>query len=75
MISMLSSANVEAQGALVMVQRTTTGPAPVAWVKVEVGLAALLKEPVPPLCTVQAPTPGLATLPPKEPVVPNAQIE
>jgi len=69
-----TSAVVDAQGLLLMVQRNTTGPAPPVWVKVEEPLAALLKVPVPPLTTLQAPVPGVAVLPPSAVVVPEAHI-
>ena len=63
------------QGALLMVQRTITGPAPPVCVKVALGVVALgLKEPVPPLTTVHAPVPGLAVLPPRAVVVPDTQM-
>ena len=71
---MVTFANEAVQGALLIVQRTTTGPAPPVWVKVEVGEAALEKVPVPPPCTLQAPVPVVGVLPPKLVVVPFAQI-
>jgi hypothetical protein len=62
------------QGALLIVQRTTTGPVPPVCVNVDVGEAALEKVPVPPLTTLHAPVPEVAVLPPKLVVVPLAQI-
>lgn len=53
---------VAVQTPLLMVHRSTTGPAPPVWVNVEVGDAALLKLPVPPLTTVQVPVPKAAVL-------------
>ena len=73
-IVMLTSANVDGQDVSEIVQRNTTGPVPVACVKVDVGLVALLNVPVPPLCTVHSPVPVPAALPPKLVVVPSAQI-
>jgi len=73
-IVMLTSACVEAHGAFVIVQRSTTGPAPVRCVKVDEGLLEALNVPVPPLTTLQVPVPGLAALPPKLAVVPSAQM-
>jgi len=73
-IVMLTSACVEAHGAFVIVQRSTTGPAPVRCVKVDEGLLTALSVPVPPLTTLQVPVPGLAALPPKLVVVPDAQM-
>ena len=62
------------QGALLMLHRTTTGPAPPVWVKVELGDPALEKVPVPPLTTLHAPVPTEGVLPPKLAVVPFVQI-
>lgn len=61
------------QGALLIVQRTTTGPVPPVWVKVAFGVAALEKVPVPPLTTLQVPVPVTGVLPPNPVVVPFAQ--
>ena len=74
LIVIVTSAVEAAHGLLLIVQRTTTGPAPPVWVKVEVGEAALEKVPVPPLNTLQAPVPVVGVLPPKLVVVPFAQI-
>ncbi len=62
------------QGALEMVQRTVIGPVPPACVKVELPEEAFEKVPVPPLTTDQAPVPTPGVLPPREAVVPLAQI-
>ncbi len=69
-----TSAVLDAQGLLLMVQRTTTGPAPPVCVKVEEPLAELLKVPVPPLTTLQAPVPELGVFPPREEEVPEVQM-
>jgi len=72
---MLTLAVEAGQGALpVIVQRTTTGPAPPVWVKVAFGLLALLKFPVPPLTTLHAPVPTLGVLPPRPALIPLAHI-
>ena len=71
---MVTLAVAAVQGALLIVQRTMTGPAPPVWVKVELGNAALEKVPVPPLTTLQAPLPVVGVLPPKPVVVPLVQI-
>ena len=69
------ASDVEAvHGALLMVQRTMTGPAPPVWVKVAFGVAALEKVPVPPLTTLHAPVPTDGVLPPRPVVVPFAQM-
>ncbi len=70
----VTSAVLAAQGLLLMVQRTTTGPAPPVCVKVEVPLAELLKVPVPPLTTLQAPVPELGVLPPNAAETPEVQM-
>ena len=74
MIVIVTSAVVAVHGALLIVQRTITGPVPPVWVKVDVGEAALEKVPVPPLNTLQAPVPTEGVLPPRLVVVPFAQI-
>ena len=63
-----------AQGALLIVQRAMTGPAPPVWVKVAFGEVAFEKVPVPPLTTLQPPVPISGVLPPNPAVVPFAQI-
>lgn len=70
----VTSAEVEVQGALLIVHRTTTGPAPPVWVNVAFGEAALEKVPVPPLTTLQAPVPIVGVLPPSPADVPFVQI-
>mgnify|MGYP001254194591 CR=1 FL=1 len=70
----VTSAVLVAQGLLLMVQRTTTGPAPPVCVKVEVPLAELLKVPVPPLTTLQAPVPEPGVLPPNDEEMPEVQM-
>src|SRR5204862_7990926 len=74
LIVMVTLAVDAVQGASLIVQRTTTEPAPPAWVKVEVGEAALENVPVPPLTTLHAPVPVVVALPPRLVVVPFAQI-
>jgi hypothetical protein len=62
-------------GELAIVQRTTTGPLPLVWVKVAFAvLASGLKVPAPPLTTDQLPVPVVGGLPPRPAVVPKAQI-
>ena len=71
----VTSAIDAVQGELEIVQRTTIGPAPLAWVKVAPGVVALgLKLPVPPLTTDHAPMPVVGALPPRPAVVPRTQI-
>ena len=71
----VTSAVEAAQGGLEIVQRTTTGPAPVKCVNVAFAVAAFgLKVPVPPLTTDQAPVPLVGVFPPSPEVVPPAQI-
>ena len=71
----VTSAVDVAHGALLIVHRTRTGPAPVAWVKVAFAvLASGLNVPVPPLTTDQLPVPIVGVLPPNPVVVPSAQI-
>ena len=63
------------QGALAIVQRTTTGPLPPVCVKVALAVVALgLNVPVPPLTTDQLPEPTVGVFPPSPAVVPDAQI-
>src|SRR5207244_4474268 len=63
------------RGELEMVQRRTTGPTPVACVKVAFGVDAFgLKLPVPPLTTDHEPVPTVGVLPPSPAVVPRAQM-
>ena len=62
------------QGALLIVHRTITGPAPPVCVKVDPGKAALEKVPVPPLTMLQAPVPTDGVLPPSPRVVPFVQM-
>ncbi len=58
-----------------MVQRSMTGPAPLACVKVAVGVVASgLKEPLPPLTMNQLAVPELGGFPPRGPVVPPLQM-
>ena len=71
---MVRLAVAAAQGALLIVQRTMTGPAPPVCVNVALGNAALEKLPVPPLTTLQAPVPVVGVLPPSPVVVPFVQI-
>ena len=59
-------------GALLIVQRTITGPTPLVWVNVELGEAGSEKVPVPPLTTLHAPVPTEGALPPRPEVVPPA---
>ena len=63
------------QGLLLIVQRTTTGPAPPVCVKVELPLDPALNVPVPPLTMLHAPVPETGVLPPNAAVVPFAQID
>lgn len=49
---MVTSAVLDAQGLLLIVQRSATGPVPPVCVKVEEPLVELLKVPVPPLTTL-----------------------
>lgn len=64
------------QGRLEIVQRATTGPAPVTWVNVALGVVLSgLKVPVPPLTTDQLPVPTMGVLPPNPAVVPLTQID
>ena len=49
---MVTSAVLAAQGLLLIVQRSRTGPVPPVCVKVEVPLVELLNVPVPPLTTL-----------------------
>ncbi len=72
---MMTSSVEAAQGALLMVQRTITGPVPPVWVNVEEGEAALEKVPVPPLTTLHAPVPVVGVLAPSPVVVPPPQID
>src|SRR5436189_288300 len=68
-------AGESAQGGLEMVQRRTTGPAPVAWVKVALGVEAPgLNVPVPPLTTDHVPVPEEGVLPPSPAEVPRSQM-
>ena len=75
MIAIVTSAVDAVHGALLIVQRTRTGPTPVVWVKVAFAvLASGLNVPVPPLTTDQLPVPIVGVLPAKPVVVPSAQI-
>ena len=74
MIVTATSAVEAAQGALLIVQRRITGPAPPVCVNVAPGNAALEKLPVPPLTMLQAPVPAVGVLPPRPVVVPFAQM-
>src|SRR4051812_46468393 len=70
-----TSANEEPQPGSVNVHRNVIGPAPVRWVKVAFGVEASgLKNPVPPLNTVQTPVPDAGVLPPRPGVVPPVQM-
>ena len=71
---MVTLAVAAVHGALLIVQLTTTGPAPPVCVNVELGNVALEKLPVPPLTTLQAPVPVVGVLPPSPVVVPFVQI-
>jgi hypothetical protein len=63
------------QGAFEIVQRSVTGPVPVACVKVAFGVVAFGENvPVPPLTTDHAPVPDVGVLPPRGTVVPRAQM-
>lgn len=75
LIVMVTFAVDAVQGALLMVQRTITGPVPPVWVNVEEGEAALEKVPVPPLTTLHAPVPVVGVLAPSPVVVPPPQID
>lgn len=74
LIVMLTLAVEAVHGALLMVQRTITGPVPPVWVKVALGAVALENVPVPPLTTLQPPVPTVGALPPRPFVVPFTQI-
>ena len=74
LIVMVASPVDGVQGALLMVQRTMTGPAPPVCVKVAFGEVAFEKVPVPPLTTLHAPVPMSGVLPPSPLVVPFAQM-
>ena len=74
LIVIVTSAVEGVHGALLMVQRTTTGPVPPVCVKVAFGVFALEKVPVPPLITDHAPVPVVGVFPPRPAVVPIAQI-
>ena len=74
MIVIVTSDVLAVQGALLIVQRSITGPAPPVCVKVEPGKAAFEKVPAPPLTMLQAPVPAVGVLPPRPVVVPFAQI-
>ena len=74
MIVIVTSAVDAVHGALLIVQRRITGPAPPVCVKVEPGKAALEKVPVPPLTMLQVPVPFVGVLPPRPFVVPFAQM-
>src|SRR5258706_4094781 len=72
---MTASAVEFAHGPCVIVQRRVMGPAPPVCVKVELGLEAFEKVPVPPLTTDQAPVAvPVGVLPPRPVVVPLVQI-
>ena len=70
----LRSADVGSQGGLVMVQRSTTGPAPPVCVKVALGLLTEEKVPVPPLITDHAPEPATGVLAPNAAEVAPSQM-
>src|SRR5436190_2059419 len=74
-VSVTVTLAVEEPQAFEIVQRRTSGPAPVACVKVAFGVAAVgANVPVPPLTTDQAPAPTRGVLPPSPVVVASAQI-
>ncbi len=71
----MTSAVEDVQPGLEIVQRTTTGPVPVEWVNVALGVVAFgLNDPAPPLTTDQAPLPTEGVLPPNPADVPPEQI-
>jgi hypothetical protein len=62
-------------GGFEMVHLSTTGPVPLVWVKVALGVVAFgLNVPVPPLMTDHVPVPLVGVLPPSPAVVPNVQM-
>lgn len=70
----VTSAVLDAQGPLLIVQRSTTEPVPPVCVKVEEPLVELLKVPVPPLTMLHWPVPEPGVLPPNAAVVLPVQI-
>lgn len=73
-IVMVVVADESAQIPLEIVHCTVIGPVPPVWVKVALGLVALLKVPVPPLTTLHCPVPFDGVFPPRLAVVPLTQI-
>lgn len=74
LIVMVTSPVDGVQGALLIVHRTSIGPAPPVCVKVAFGDVAFEKVPVPPLTTLHTPVPMSGVLPPSPSVVPFAQM-
>ena len=75
MMLTVTSAVEAMQGGLLVVQRNTTGPLPLLWVKVAFGVVLFgPKVPAPPLTMLHTPVPAAGVLAPKPLVVPPVQM-